>query len=393
MTFEKVVSQGKIIDLSASFSSIYNIRIKIMCAHEDTAKDLQTALRKRCTETVIAESIIMGCLNTAGFASSMLICLSIYGNVRLRSAVHMYILSYAIIDLLKSMFVMPFTFGVVIKGEWISTAPVCQFQGYVISGLDIATTLTITMTAIDRYVANSHLAQYVTLFKRKHVCGVLVVSWLISFAVPLSFTIKANDFVLHPGYGICRQVVTNASFLSASILKIIFSVLPFIIIVACFYSAKVNMQRTNKTTALRAKEGRMVNTTTWMEQEASTRLFAAFTLGILVFWVPSYVCDVVDAFTHEYYLPRSIYLLSTLIANASCFTKSLIVASMNEVFLIEFKRIFKLRTSRRVVNFNIEANGEEEKGSKLMAQTRNCRKYDCEMKESEDGVKGAESTA
>ena len=163
-----------------------------MCVHEDGASDLEAALRNRCTETIVTETIISGCLTIAGFASGLIMCLAIYRNPRLQHTIHMYILSYAIIDLIKSSFVMPFTFAVLIKGEWISSTSMCQFQGYFISIIGFVTIVTMTMTALDRYVANTHLAQYLTSFKRKYVCGALAVSWLISFAVPLSFTITGN---------------------------------------------------------------------------------------------------------------------------------------------------------------------------------------------------------
>ena len=361
-----------------------------MCGNDEGRDDLRSALRKRCPETVVTEGIIMGFLTAAGFASSLLICLTICRNAKLRRTVHMYILSYAMIDLLKSTLVMPFTFGVILKGEWISSGSVCQFQGYIISILDIATVLTMSLAAVDRYVANIHLAQYLTLFKRKHVYGALTVSWLISIAVPLA---SGNGIHLHPGYGICREEVTNASYLKASILKIIFSVLPFITIAACFYGARVNMRRTYKSAKLRAKEGRMVSTNTWREQEATTRLFAGLTLGTVVFWVPSYICEMVDAFTHEYCLPRSVYFVSTLIANASCFTKPLIIAPMNEEFLVEFKRMLKLRKSRRIVAFDLAGNHEQQLDTKQKPIERRNKKYHCEMNTPDDDIKRTESSA
>ena len=360
-----------------------------MCAHGDGSSDLQTALRNRCTETVVTESIISGCLSAAGFASSLMICLAIYRNARLRSTIHMYILSYAIINLMKSLLVMPLTLGILIKGEWISSSTaVCQFQGIFISVLGIETVLTMTMTAIDRYVAVAHLAQYLTLFKRKYACGALSISWLISFAVPLSFTITGNNFVFHPGYGTCREQATNDTYLQASILKLTFTVLPFCAIAACFCIAEVNAKKTYKAAKLRAKERRMVNISAWREEEGTTRLLAALILGNVVFWVPSYVCDLTDAFTHEYCLPRSVYLLSTLILNSSCFFKPFIIAFMDEDFKMEFKRILKLRKTRKVVDINVERNSEFE-DPKLMPETR---KYYCETKELDYNTGPDEST-
>ena len=92
----------------------------------------------------------------------------------------------------------------------------------------------------------------------------------------------------------------------------------------------------------------------------------------------------VDAFRHEYCLPRSVYFVSTLIANASCFTKPLIIASMNEEFLVEFKRMLKLRKSRRIVAF--DQAGNEELDTKQKPIERRNKKYRCEMNIPDDDV-------
>ncbi|KAL9972090.1 hypothetical protein ACROYT_G018331 [Oculina patagonica] len=359
-----------------------------MCAQKDGSSDLQTALRNRCAEVVVTESLTSGCLTIAGFLSGLIVCLAIYRNARLRYTIHMYILSYAVIDLVRSLFVMPFTLGVLIKGEWISSTSACQFQGYAISVLGILTLLTMTLTAIDRYVASTRLAQYLTYFKRKYVCVALAVCWLVSFAVPLSFTLDGNNFVLHPGYSVCREEIKNESYLRASILKIIVVVLPLVAIATCYCRASANLQKTFKNAKRWAQEGRMVNINSWKEEDSKTRLFAALILGTFLFCVPSYVCDIADAFTHEQCLPRSVYLLSTLFVNASCCVKPLIIANMDEDFAAEFKRILKLRKSRKVIDINVEGRKLEE-DPQFMPETR---KYYAKMEEEDSNNKTEEST-
>lgn len=358
-----------------------------MCAQKDGSSDLQTALRDRCAEAVVTESLTSGCLTIAGFLSGLTVCLAIYRNARLRYTIHMYILSYAVIDLVRSLFVMPLTLGVLIKGEWISSTSACQFQGYAISVLGILTLLTMTWTAIDRYVASTRLAHYLTYFKRKYVCVALAVCWLVSFAVPLSFTLDGNNFVLHPGYSVCREEIKNESYLRASIFKIIVVVLPLVAIATCYCRASANLQKTYKNTKRWAQEGRMVNINSWKEEESKTRLFAALILGTLLFWVPSYACDIADAFIHEQCLPRSVYLLSTLFVNASCCVKPLIIANMDEDFAAEFKRILKLRKSRKVVDINVEGSKLEE-DPQFMPETR---KYYCKMEDKDSHNKTEES--
>ena len=356
---------------------------------DGSPSDLQTALHNRCAEAVVTESLTSGCLTIAGFLSSLIVCLAIYRNARLRYAIHMYVLSYALIDLVMSLLVMPFTLGVLIKGEWISSNSACRFQGYTISVLGILTLLTMTLTAIDRYMASTYQANYLTFFKRKYVCAALAVCWLVSFAVPLSFTLDGNNFVLHPGYGVCREEVKNKSYLRASILKFIVVVLPLVAIATCYCRASANLQKTYKNAERWAQDERTGNRNSWREEESKTRLFAALILGTLLFWLPTYACDIADAFTLEQCLPRSVYLVCTLLVNVSCCVKLLIIAHMDEDFAIEFKRILKLRKSRKVgIDSNVEGSKLEE-DPKFMPETR---KYYCKMKEDDYNIKTEEST-
>ena len=351
--------------------------------------DLQTALHNRCAEAVVTESLTSGCLTIAGFLSSLIVCLAIYRNPRLRYAIHMYVLSYALIDLLMSLLVMPFTLGVLIKGEWISSNSACRFQGYTISVLGILTLLTMTLTAIDRYMASTYQANYLTFFKRKYVCAALAVCWLVSFAVPLSFTLDGNNFVLHPGYGVCREEVKNKSYLRASILKFIVVVLPLVAIATCYCRASANLQKTYKNAECWAQDERTGNINSWKEEESKTRLFAALILGTLLFWLPTYACDIADAFTHEQCLPRSVYLVCTLLVNVSCCVKLVIIAHMDEDFAIEFKRILKLRKSRKV-GIDSTVEGSKLEDPKFMPETR--KYYRSKMKEDDYNIKTEEST-
>ena len=360
-----------------------------MRAQQDgSPSDLHTALNNRCTEVVVTESLTSGCLTIAAILSGFIVCLAIYRNARLRYAIHMYILSYAIIDLVMSLLVMPFTLGVLMKGEWISSDSACRFQGYAISVLGILTLFTMTLTAIDRYMVSTHQPNYLTFFKRKYVCAALAVCWLVSFAVPLPFTFDGNNFVLHPGYAVCREEVKRESYLRASILKLIVVVIPLVAIATCYCRAGANLQKTYVNAERWAQGERREKINSWKEEEGKTRLFAALILGTLIFWVPTSVCDIADVFTHKQCLPRSVYLLCTLLVNVSCCVKPLIIAHMDEDFAIEFKRILKLRKSRKVgVDSNVQGSKLEE-DPKFMPETR---KYYCKMEEDDFNIKTEES--
>ena len=361
-----------------------------MRAQQDRSpSDLQTALHNRCTELVVTESLTSGCLTILGIFSGLIVCLAIYRNARLRYAIHMYILSYAVIDLIMSVLVMPFTLGVLIKGDWIASNSACRFQGYAISVFGNLTLFTMTLTAIDRYMASAYQANYLTFFKRKYVCAAVAVCWLVSFAVPLSFTFVGNNFVLHPGYAVCREEVKKESYLRAFILKLIVVVIPLVAIATCYCRASANLQKTSVNAERWAQEERKEKINPWKEEESKTRLFAALILGTLLFWVPTYACDIADALSHNKCLPRSVYTLCTLLINASCCIKPLIIANMDDDFAIEFKRILKSRKSRKVgIDSNAEGSKVDE-DPKFMPETR---KYYRETEEDEFNIKTEEST-
>ena len=90
-------------------------------------------------------------------------------------------------------------------------------------------------------------------------------------------------------------------------------------------------------------------------------------------------------------IPASLknYLLCTLLINVSCCIKLLIIAQIDEDFAIEFKRILKLRKSRKV-GIDSDAEGSKvDEDPKFMPETR---KYYCKMEENEFNVKTEEST-
>ena len=80
--------------------------------------------------------------------------------------------------------------------------------------------------------------------------------------------------------------------------------------------------------------------------------------------------------------------LSLLVNVFSCM-KPLVIAHMDEDFVIEFKRILKSRKSRKVgIDSNAEGNKFDE-DSRIMPESR---KYYCKTDEDEFNIKTEEST-
>jgi len=158
------------------------------------------------------------------------------------------------------------------------------------------------------------------------VCAAVELCRLVFFAFPLSFTLDGNNVVLHPGYAVCKEEVEKESYLRASILKLIVVVIPLVAIATCYCRATANQQKTYVNAERWAQEERTEKMNSWKEEDGKTKFPAALILGTLLFWVPTSACDIADAFTLKQCLPRSVYLLCTLLVNVSCCVKPLIIA-------------------------------------------------------------------
>jgi len=112
---------------------------------------------------------------------------------------------------------------------------------------------------------------------------------------------------------VCGEEVKNESYLRASTFKLIL-VIPLVAIATGYCRASANLQKTYVNAERWAQEERREKINSWKEEKGKTRLFVALIPGMLLFWVPTYACDIADAF-YSHSVPAP---LSALSVHASC---------------------------------------------------------------------------
>ena len=80
---------------------------------------MSDSLSSRSSSLITVEVISLVILNALSLTGNILVCMSVYKNVRLRTTTNLYIIALAVSDLLSAVFVMPIGIGVLITGEWI----------------------------------------------------------------------------------------------------------------------------------------------------------------------------------------------------------------------------------------------------------------------------------
>ena len=110
---------------------------------------------------------------------NVLVCISVYRNIRLRTSTNLYIVALAISDFLSTIFVMPLAAGVLISGTWPFGGTVCQMHAFMAQFVIYISPVTMGLRAINRYVriCNSD-QQFKRFFSHRKSLILVVYAWV-----------------------------------------------------------------------------------------------------------------------------------------------------------------------------------------------------------------------
>ena len=112
---------------------------------------MSDSLSSRSSFLITVEVTSLVILNVLSLTGNILVCMSVYKNVRLRTTTNLYIIALAASDLLSAVFVMPVGIGVLITGGWIFGESICQLHAFFSLFVIYISPVTMGLTAINRY--------------------------------------------------------------------------------------------------------------------------------------------------------------------------------------------------------------------------------------------------
>ena len=107
------------------------------------------SLSSRSSFLITVEVTSLVILNVLSLTGNILVCMSVYKNVRLRTTTNLYIIALAATDLLSAVFVMPIGIGVLIAGEWIFGEAICQLHAFCCLFVIYTSPVTMGLTAVN----------------------------------------------------------------------------------------------------------------------------------------------------------------------------------------------------------------------------------------------------
>ena len=133
--------------------------------------------------------------NVLSLTGNIMVCIAVCKNTRLRTTTNLYIIALA-------LFLMPFSLGVLITGEWVYGRVICNFQAYMVMFVVYVSPVTMGLTAFNRYmrICKSE-EQYKRIFSPWKSRALLACAWiLVACYIPVPKLTGLQDYVFVPGY-------------------------------------------------------------------------------------------------------------------------------------------------------------------------------------------------
>jgi len=305
---------------------------------------MSITLERRQTGIIVAEATSLIVLNVVSLVGNFLICWVVYRNPSLRTTTNLYIVALAVSDLSSAIFVMPFSSGVLITGDWMYGSFYCNIQGFfVVLNIYVSPCL-MALTAFNRYIRIVKTNIYHKLFSMQKCKIWIVAVWLMVMAYILSQVLVGNQAIRFvPPYAVCSttHLKSTQKIVHYSIVIPAFVVAPIAITSACYYKIFRNIKVHNKNVlpSLQGRNG--TSSISSRELRISISLFVV----VIVFafcWIPLWVLALLFRFQLVKSLPRNVTVLISFLVFFSSTINPFIYAGMNRSFRSELRRICSL---------------------------------------------------
>ena len=292
------------------------------------------SLSSRSSSLITVEVTSLVMLNVLSLTGNILVCMSVYKNVRLRTTTNLYIIALAATDLLSGVFVMPISIGVLITGEWIFGESICQLHAFFSLFVIYISPVTMGLTAVNRYVRICRSTQqYDRFFSARKSRLLLAIVWFsvaCYTVVPRLAGLQAYEFV--PCYAQCsiaHPVREMGKTIHYSIVLVFFFLTPLIATLFSYTRvAKVIRQHNiNASSSISSHEIKI-----------SKSLFAVV-FAFMICWIPFWIIVVLRRFKLVATMPRSVELFCMFLLYLSNTINPFIYAGMNPVFKKEFRNL------------------------------------------------------
>ena len=296
----------------------------------------QAGSRFTAAETVIG-AILLVILMVLVFLGNLLTCAVFCRKSHLRNATNVSISSLAVSDILSAILVMPFSLASFIHNRWIFGQTTCVFNSYLVIGLLGVTLISMTCTAVIRYVrvVKPSFHQYL---KPKRTLIVILTLWLGYFLLivfPVFGEFPEGHY--NPNRSFCRLHYRSGQIkqLTRTVAYIVltFGVLLALIMFTAYYKVFRFVSHHNQMVAPNLQQGISAN----IEEAKITKTLVIVVVGFVLCWLPTGIIEGMNVITLDidnpsFKVPTFVIFLQTIFIFTSSAINPLIYTFTNRRF-------------------------------------------------------------
>lgn len=331
---------------------------------------MSSTLEGRQSGIIVVEATSLILLNAVSLAGNFLICWSVYRNPSLRTTTNLYIVALAASDLSSAIFVMPFSSGVLITGDWRYGDVYCNIQGFfVVLNIYVSPCL-MTLTAFNRYIRIVKTNIYHKLFSMRKSKIWIIAVWVIVIIYILAQIFIGNQAIRFVApYAVCSttHLKSTPKIIHYSIVIPVFVVAPIVLTSVCYYKIFRAIRHHNKNVLPSLQNSTSPVSISNRELRISISLF----IVVIVFaccWIPLWILALLFRFQLVKSLPRNVTLLISFLVFFSSTINPFIYAGMNRSFRNEIRRICLPASKQELSSLHLRQcrrTGEEPRNTSL----------------------------
>ena len=308
--------------------------------------DLEEKLANRDEVSVAMELTVAFVNMFTAISGNLLVCWTIFRYPRLRSTSNLFIACLAVSDVLISVLGFPLIIAVLLTGRWPFNKTVCDFQGFTLTVFGAFSLLTMTLTAIARYLKVTRPSLHRKIYSKRNICISVTAAFAISSTFPIIVTSK-NAFSFHPGRFICIFDFDKVGVPMCVSVQVILIITCFGPIVCCHIGIFRSVRQHNARLATsREAPSREKTPNIHVDDMKVTKLLFAIVVAFAFCWSPLIVIDGMSLWTGHYWMPREVYMTSTYLACYSSSVNPVIYGIFNKQLRRELWKIFRCNGHR-----------------------------------------------
>jgi melatonin receptor type 1A len=311
----------------------------------------------RSTAIIAIETTILLLIGLFAIGGNLLVIVSIYRNPSLRTSTNYFVLSLSITNILYPITSLPLTLVWSVKSRFIFGQETCDYQGILTTGLTYISVVTIALMAVNRFVRVCKPQKYRVLFNKKTSLIMICAVYITVFASEIIalYSKEQNELAsvkFLPHKLVCSLLFNRKQKISriiGSVTIVVTLVIPFTIIVYCYYKVFKKIREHKRNVAPSSNPSGLG--TSVQEIKVTWTLFAVL-LGYCVTWIPVLFVSLLSNIFRSSSLPRQAHMIVTFTGASSCAINPVIYGMLNTAFRQEYRRIVCLKWKLTAANYS-----------------------------------------